>query len=201
MWGGGGAWAATRSGARYQPDATAGQRGNTSGVAQPVPHTSAGSPPSQKGSHLQEQGLHLGCRTLRRRGTPGCRPSCPISLQSVDWRRGRPIGFLRTTHLGNLGAGVTSAGLSRGVQPFPAEHPEVLPETKFRASCLGNHSAQIHGGSYVAAPGVPQRAELGSRKGASVCVCVNMRAHWCQNLERIWLQMSLSCAYLTHVYE
>lgn len=38
-------------------------------------------------------------------------------------------------------------------------------------------------------------------EGGQVCVCVNMRAHWCQNLERIWLQMSLFCAYLTHVYE
>lgn len=49
-------------------------------------------------------------------------------------------------------------------------------------------------------PEYPKEPNLALGRG-QVCVCVNMRAHWCQHLERIWLHMSLFCAYLTHVYE
>lgn len=45
---------------------------------------------------------------------------------------------------------------------------------------------------------MPESQILDSGRG-QVCVCANMSARGCQFLERVWVQMGLFCAYLSHV--
>lgn len=106
--------------------------------------------------------------------------------------------------LGNLGAALASVGSPKDtVQPFPVEYPmSPLQICKFRVACLGNVSVQVHGGPYVAAPRVFQRAGTWTPEGGR-CVCADLRARRCQYLETIWVQTGLFCAcvILTHVSE
>lgn len=104
---------------RYQPDAVAGQRGNTSGVALRMPahqcqNESSSLPEGESPARTRPS---CGVQDLAG-GIPGCRLCFPVYLGSVGWRRGRPIESLKTAHLGNLRAGVASAGPPRGIASY-----------------------------------------------------------------------------------